>query len=51
MVKTEYFSHVVSLLISGVNDFEVIDNYMFATKSVSTLLHYFSILLFLLLLY
>jgi len=33
VVKTDYFSHVVSTLISGVNDFEVIDNYMFATKS------------------
>ena len=43
MVKTDYFSHVVSTLISGVYDFEVIDNYMFATKSVSTLSHNFSV--------
>lgn len=32
MVKTDYFSHFSALLITHVEDFEVIDNYMFATQ-------------------
>ena len=32
MVKTDYFSHFSALLKTHVEDFEVIDNYMFATQ-------------------
>ena len=35
MVKTDYFSSYATRVISGVYDFEVIDNYMFATVRVS----------------
>ncbi|KAJ7384303.1 Sortilin- receptor [Desmophyllum pertusum] len=35
VVKTDYFSNFASKVISGVNDYEVIDNYMFATNSSS----------------
>ena len=37
VVKTDYFSNFATTLISFVYDFEVFDNYMFATKQVSTL--------------
>lgn len=37
VVKTDYFSNFATTIISRVNDFEVIDNYMFATNSVCTL--------------
>ena len=35
MVKTDYFSSYATRVINGVYDFEVIDNYMFATVPVS----------------
>ncbi|KAJ7384238.1 Sortilin- receptor [Desmophyllum pertusum] len=35
VVKTEYFSNFASKVISNVNDFEVFDNYMFATNHSS----------------
>ena len=38
VVKTDYFSNFATTIISRVNDFEVIDNYMFSTNSVCTLL-------------
>ena len=37
VVKTDYFSNFATTIISRVNDFEVIDNYMFSTNSVCTL--------------
>lgn len=37
VVKTDYFSNFATTIISRVNDFEVIENYMFATNSVCTL--------------
>ena len=36
VVKTDYFSNFATTLISNVYDFKVFDNYMFATKRVST---------------
>lgn len=44
MVKTDYFSNFASILLKHVNDFEVFDNYMFATNAVSTS-HSFAIML------
>ena len=35
VVKSDYFSNFATTIITGVNDFNVIDNYMFATKPVS----------------
>ena len=35
VVKTDYFSNFATTIITRVNDFEVFDNYMFATKPVS----------------
>ena len=35
VVKTDYFSNFATTIITRVNDFEVLDNYMFATKPVS----------------
>ena len=36
MVKTDYFSSFASIMLRHVNDFEVFDNYMFATNAVSS---------------
>ncbi|EDO26949.1 predicted protein, partial [Nematostella vectensis] len=35
VVKTDYFSNSAVSLVSGVNDFEVVDNFMFASKTTS----------------
>lgn len=35
MVKTDYFSSIAVVVFKNVIDFEVLDNYMFATNSVS----------------
>lgn len=35
VVKTDYFSSIASVLFKNVIDFEVVDNYMFATNYVS----------------
>ena len=35
MVKTDYFSSIAVVLFKNVIDFEVLDNYMFATNYVS----------------
>ena len=44
VVKTDYFSNFATTIISRVNDFEVIDNYMFATNSVCKYCNSFKIL-------
>lgn len=35
VVKTDYFSSIAVVLFKNVIDFEVLDNYMFATNYVS----------------
>ena len=35
VVKTDYFSSIAVVLFKNVIDFEVVDNYMFATNHVS----------------
>lgn len=37
VVKTDYFSSIAIVLFKNVIDFEVLDNYMFATNYVSAL--------------
>ena len=37
VVKTDYFSSIAAVLFKNVIDFEVVDNYMFATNYVSVL--------------
>ena len=48
MVKTDYFSNFASMVITHVDDFEVFDNYMFATKlnTVSASIYWLLLFLF-----